>query len=107
MFFVAQIVQNDVFYYYLEIFGTTTTTWNCINGNCVDPGTGTGAYTSLATCQSNCGMPTTYVPDNNFEAYLEANGMGNGIANDYYVTTSNINTVTTLYANSLLYMYID
>ena len=26
----------------------------------------------------------TYVPDDNFEAYLEANGMGNGIANDDY-----------------------
>ena len=24
----------------------------------------------------------TYVPDDNFEAYFEANGMGNGIAND-------------------------
>ena len=38
----------------------------------------------------------TYVPDDNFEAYLEANGMGNGIANDDYVTTANINTITTL-----------
>jgi len=38
----------------------------------------------------------TYVPDDNFEAYLEANGMGNGIANDEYVTTANINTVTYL-----------
>jgi hypothetical protein len=38
----------------------------------------------------------TYVPDDNFETYLEANGMGNGIANDDYVTTSNINTVTFL-----------
>ena len=38
----------------------------------------------------------TYVPDDNFEAYLEANGMGNGIANDDYVTTANINTVTSL-----------
>jgi len=38
----------------------------------------------------------TYVPDNNFEAYLEANGMGNSIANDNYVTTANINTVTYL-----------
>ena len=35
----------------------------------------------------------TYVPDDNFEAYLEANGMGNGIANDDYVLTSNIDTV--------------
>ena len=38
----------------------------------------------------------TYVPDDNFEAYLEANGMGNGIANDDYVTTANINLITFL-----------
>ena len=51
----------------------------------------------------------TYVPDDNFENYLEthdSNGnivvlghttsMGNGIANDNYVTTANINTVTNL-----------
>ena len=38
----------------------------------------------------------TYVPDDNFEIYLEANGMGNGIANDDSVLTSNINTVTFL-----------
>ena len=43
----------------------------------------------------------TYVPDDNFEAYLETNGMGNGISNDDYVTTSNINTVTYLYINSM------
>ena len=38
----------------------------------------------------------TYVPDDNFEDYLEANGMGNGISSDDYVTTANINTVTYL-----------
>ena len=38
----------------------------------------------------------TYVPDDNFEAYLEANGMGNGIANDDSVTTSNISAITSL-----------
>jgi hypothetical protein len=43
---------------------------------------------------------TTYVPDDNFEAYLEANGMGNSIPNDDYVTTANINTVTFLNVNS-------
>jgi len=36
----------------------------------------------------------TYVPDDNFEAFLENNGMGNGILNDDYVTTANINSVT-------------
>ena len=38
----------------------------------------------------------TYVPDAYFENYLEANGMGNGIPNDEYVTTANIDTVTLL-----------
>ena len=38
----------------------------------------------------------TYVPDDNFEAYLENNGMGNGILNDDYVTTANINAITYL-----------
>ena len=38
----------------------------------------------------------TYVPDNFFESYLESNGMGNGIPNDDYVTTANIDTVISL-----------
>ena len=38
----------------------------------------------------------TYVPDDNFENYLETRGMGNGITNDNYVSTVNINTVTAL-----------
>ena len=38
----------------------------------------------------------TYVPDDNFETYCENQGWGNGIANDNYVTTTNINTVTNL-----------
>ena len=42
----------------------------------------------------------TYVPDDNFEAYLEANNMGNGIANDDSVTTANINTITSLNVSS-------
>jgi Leucine-rich repeat (LRR) protein len=38
----------------------------------------------------------TYIPDANFEAYLETNGMGNGTVNDNYVTTASISGVTTL-----------
>ena len=45
-------------------------------------------------------LAQTYVPDDNFEAYLEANGMGNGIANDDYVTTANIENVTLLDVHS-------
>ena len=36
------------------------------------------------------------IPDDNFEAYLEANGMGDGIANNDNVSVTNISTVTTL-----------
>lgn len=39
----------------------------------------------------------TYVPDDNFEARLEAIGMGNGIPNDDSVTTANISSVLDLY----------
>jgi len=43
----------------------------------------------------------TYVPDDNFEHYLETTaGMGNGIANDNYVTTANINTKLYLNVNN-------
>ena len=38
----------------------------------------------------------TYVPDNNFEFFLEINGMGNGVFDDDSVTTANINSVTHL-----------
>ena len=38
----------------------------------------------------------TYVPDDNFEYYLESNGMGNGIPYDDYVFTNAIDTLTTL-----------
>ena len=38
----------------------------------------------------------TYVPDDNFEAYLEANGMGDGIALNDSVFTSAIDTVAYL-----------
>lgn len=45
----------------------------------------------------------TYVPDDNFEAFLEANGMGNGVLNDDYVTTDSISGIISL---SINYLYI-
>ena len=41
----------------------------------------------------------TYVPDDNFEAYLEANGMGDGIPWNDSVRTSAIDTVVSLEVN--------
>ena len=50
----------------------------------------------ILLCLPMIGFGQTYVPDDNFEAYLEANGMGDGVALNNFVTTANINTVTYL-----------
>lgn len=47
------------------------------------------------TCATNIAIKT-YVPDNNFEAYLEANGLGDGILENDSVITSSVNSVTHL-----------
>ena len=44
---------------------------------------------------SGC-YPQTNIPDNNFEAFLEANGMGNNILGDDSVRTINISSVNNL-----------
>ncbi len=38
----------------------------------------------------------TTIPDANFESFLEANGMGNGVLDDNLITTANIENVTIL-----------
>ncbi|MCP4440166.1 MAG: T9SS type A sorting domain-containing protein [Aureispira sp.] len=63
----------------------------------------------VASFSTNCAYGQTYVPDDNFENFLETHNaggvtvpvgdptsMGNGIANDNYVTTANISTVAGL-----------
>ena len=52
------------------------------------------------TCFASTAQTLTYIPDDNFETYLEANGMGNGVPNDDSVTTANINIVTYLDVSS-------
>jgi Leucine-rich repeat (LRR) protein len=92
---------------------------NTPNLNCIqvdDVAYSTTNWTNIdpASSFSTTCSPETYVPDNNFENHLETHdaignvvplgdttSMGNGIANDDYVTTSRINTVTYLYMPSL------
>ncbi len=63
---------------------------------------------------TNCHYNETHIPDAIFEAYLEthdangnivsvgsSNSMGNGVSNDQYVTTSQINSVTELSISNL------
>jgi plastocyanin len=59
-------------------------------------------YDTLANIDDGlCNYQMTYVPDDNFESYLEANGMGNGIPNDDSVFTSSIDTLGYLNINNL------
>jgi hypothetical protein len=80
-----------------EGVGTTTADLS-LNGN-------NGTLMGLVQWQvtTSCfGSPIlTYVPSDNFENYLEANGMGDGIALNDSVLTANINTVTSLYVGAL------
>ena len=40
------------------LFKLVVPSWDCDGqGNCYDPGTGNGAYSSLSSCQSNCVVP--------------------------------------------------
>jgi hypothetical protein len=34
--------------------------WNCINGNCIDPGNGSGYYNTLVGCQRDCNVPPSW-----------------------------------------------
>ncbi len=34
--------------------------WDCVGGACLDPGTGLGTYTSLSACQANCIITPTW-----------------------------------------------
>ena len=63
--------------------GYSYTNWTDIDGG--------ASFTNTSDCTS-----TTSIPDNNFEAYLEANNLGNGIANDDLVFTGNISGLTSL-----------
>ena len=51
------------FYYDIEVEiecqGGIAASWDCDGlGNCIDPGTGLGQYSSLVQCQSNCIVPS-------------------------------------------------
>jgi Leucine-rich repeat (LRR) protein len=84
---------------------TNIDTWASFSANCVTAlgCTDTLAYNYDSTATINdgsCYYGKTYVPDNNFEAYLEVYGMGDGISGNDSVYTANINTVTSLNVSS-------
>jgi len=51
-------------------------TYECINYSCVDPGTGTGTYTTLSACQNSCTPPVTFECDWPGNCYDPGDGSG-------------------------------
>ena len=45
--------------FFITVTGCTTppATWDCVDGTCVERNDGSGAYSSLSNCQSNCSTP--------------------------------------------------
>ena len=60
--------------------------WDCINGACIDPGTGQGAYTSLAACNIACIAVTPSWDCGPFGCYDP--GTGQGAFSDYLMCDS-------------------
>ena len=56
-----------------EIFCNIIPSWNCVNGECIDPENGNGIYSSLNNCQINC-IKTTW--NYNGECVENFNGLG-------------------------------
>lgn len=80
--------DNNASLYCIQVDDVTysTSTWSKVDDN--------GVFSA-----NSCAR--TYVPDDVFEAHLEAFGMGDGIANNDYVLTSNIESVTILNVTNL------
>jgi len=64
--------------------------WDCINGACIDPGTGLGAYTSLAACNVACVAVTPSWDCINGACVDPGTGMGQ------YATQANCQTMCML-----------
>lgn len=77
---------------------TTNPNLSCIK---IDLGADKTAWLKDPTASYSEYCNTTYVPDNAFEAYLEVNGMGDGINSNNFVLTDKISVVTTLDISNL------
>ena len=55
--FLLQFVCNTLSYcsYDTTGNGNVPNSWDCVNNNCVNPGTGNGTYSTLSNCQTACG----------------------------------------------------
>jgi hypothetical protein len=68
--------DDDRNYYFENVGIPQTVTYECINYSCVDPGTGSGSYSTLSACQANCTAPVTFECDWPGNCYDPGDGSG-------------------------------
>ena len=68
--------DDDMNLYFENVGMPQPATYECINYSCVDPGTGSGSYSTLSACQTNCTAPITYECDFPAGCYDPGNGSG-------------------------------
>ena len=79
----ASTAPTGYYYFFYDIEVETpcnipaTPSWDCDGqGNCYDPGTGNGQYSSLSSCQTSCVIPVSWDCDGQGNCYDP--GTGNG-----------------------------
>jgi len=55
-----QVDANGVIIVFGDCVEPPVESYNCIDGNCVDPGDGTGTYATLGECEAACGVTESY-----------------------------------------------
>jgi hypothetical protein len=79
-------MNNGIFTYTSGPCSTGSPSWDCVNGACIDPGTGLGAYTSLGACNIACVAVTPSWDCSSFGCYDP--GTGQGAFSDYFICDS-------------------
>ena len=83
-----------------------TPSWNCVNGNCIDPLNGNGTYSDLITCQNNCFCASTNPPIyENFQSGLPSWTIINNDGSDTWEWTNSAgyNSNSSIYINNAEY----
>jgi hypothetical protein len=68
--------DDDRNYYFENVGVPQPVTYECVNYSCVDPGTGSGTYTSLTACQTTCVTPVSWNCDATVGCIDPADGSG-------------------------------
>ena len=76
-----------------QINAAATASWNCMNGACIDPGTGNGTYASLSACQTAC-VVVTPTWDCISPGNCQSLGTGNGTYASLSACQANCNNVS-------------